>query len=192
MNGGCSVCGDLPIRCRGYCNRHYIAWRKYGDPLGAKHRHSKNPVGSFEYFMENINEEPGPLDTDCWVWQKAITEAGYGVFGNENKKTEYVHRRIFSMIVDSDIDGWHICHMCDNPPCCNPDHLFKGTDLDNNHDMIRKGRARKFRILAPSEIREIQRRYDLGEPAYIIAKDFTSVGYAAILSTARRINNREI
>jgi hypothetical protein len=33
------------------------------------------------------------------------------------------------------------CHSCDNPPCCNPDHLFVGSRLDNIMDAVSKGRV---------------------------------------------------
>jgi hypothetical protein len=32
------------------------------------------------------------------------------------------------------------CHTCDNPPCCNPAHLFPGTNSDNVQDALSKGR----------------------------------------------------
>ncbi len=35
-----------------------------------------------------------------------------------------------------------VLHQCDNRPCCNPSHLFEGTNDDNMKDMVSKGRAR--------------------------------------------------
>lgn len=40
-------------------------------------------------------------------------------------------------------DGMDVCHICDNPPCFNPNHLFAGTSHDNHQDQKNKGRTRK-------------------------------------------------
>ena len=36
--------------------------------------------------------------------------------------------------------GMVIMHSCDNPACCNPEHLVLGTQSDNIRDCVAKGR----------------------------------------------------
>lgn len=36
-----------------------------------------------------------------------------------------------------------VCHTCDNPRCCNLDHLFLGTHAENMADAARKGKFAK-------------------------------------------------
>jgi hypothetical protein len=47
------------------------------------------------------------------------------------------------MFVGDIPDGMNVCHHCDNPSCCNPEHLFLGTTFDNVSDKVRKGRQAK-------------------------------------------------
>lgn len=77
----------------------------------------------------------------CWPWKAAISKTGYGVM-RINRMTVKAHRIPF-LIKGEDIHGKFVCHKCDNPICCNPDHLFIGSCLDNVRDMHSKGRARK-------------------------------------------------
>jgi hypothetical protein len=65
--------------------------------------------------------------------------------------------------------GLSVCHRCDNPPCCRPDHLELGTAAENSADMASKGRAARRSGLAhhatrftAEQVREIRARYAAG------------------------------
>lgn len=76
---------------------------------------------------------------DCWEWQGTHNEQGYGCF-DLNKKRRASHRVAYELTHGTIPDGLLVLHRCDNPPCCNPDHLFLGTHKDNADDCAAKGR----------------------------------------------------
>jgi hypothetical protein len=82
---------------------------------------------------------------ECWEWQAARSEHGYGAFGLTGFGSGKVpaHRWSYAETVGPIPDGMHVCHRCDNPPCVNPQHLFVGTLADNMRDMVEKGRSLK-------------------------------------------------
>jgi hypothetical protein len=57
----------------------------------------------------------------------------------------YVKAHRHSFFLAHGYQALNACHHCDNPPCCNPAHLFDGTNRDNMRDCVRKGRTCKVR-----------------------------------------------
>lgn len=75
----------------------------------------------------------------CWEAKGYRDKDGYVHFKAQNK--DLIAHRIAHLLAYGDPGEFLVCHTCDNPPCCNPFHLFKGTALDNNRDKVKKGRA---------------------------------------------------
>lgn len=80
----------------------------------------------------------------CWVWLGPTNRSGYGEIGRDAPSggTVRVHRLSYQLAYGSIPDGQCVLHRCDNRPCVRPDHLWLGTQSDNNADMVAKGRAR--------------------------------------------------
>lgn len=79
-----------------------------------------------------------PYDV-CWEWIPG--KKRYYSISDGRKKTFSVHRLAYSLVYGAIPDGLSVLHRCDNPPCCNPLHLFLGTARDNILDAYNKGRA---------------------------------------------------
>jgi hypothetical protein len=88
-------------------------------------------------IFDTINYE----ENNCWLWTGYVNRNGYGMTSFDKKQHVLVHRLIFECyngpIRKEDI----IRHRCNNPPCCNPDHLLLGTVQDNVDDRVRENRS---------------------------------------------------
>jgi hypothetical protein len=79
----------------------------------------------------------------CWVWTGSVNDKGYGrIGGGRRQAVALTHRLAYESAVGPIPEGLCVLHRCDNPPCCNPEHLFLGTRADNNADAKAKGRVR--------------------------------------------------
>lgn len=77
----------------------------------------------------------------CWPWSGGQNADGYGRLGVGGKLVS-AHRVAWELTNGPLTAGESVLHQCDNPPCCNPFHLFKGTQLENVRDARAKGRLR--------------------------------------------------
>ena len=90
-----------------------------------------------EKFWSKVNRR-GP--DDCWEWMNSGT---YGHFYIGKGQARPAHRIAYELTYGDIPVGLCVCHHCDNPPCCNPTHLFVGTVQDNMRDKVAKGRGKR-------------------------------------------------
>jgi hypothetical protein len=92
-----------------------------------------------ERTMEKVVRLPF---SGCWIFMGATNEAGYGIvgMGGRGAPNDRAHRIAFRHFRGNIPDGIFVCHTCDVPSCCNPNHLFLGTPKENTRDMMRKQR----------------------------------------------------
>ncbi len=120
-----------------------------------------------ERFWEKVDRRGAD---ECWPWKGLKNRAGYGRI-NFSGKDYIAHRTAYFLHYKKDPIPLLVCHHCDNPPCCNPAHCFKGRHVDNSADMVRKGRnahvlklrheAHPQTKLTIKKVRKIRRLYAL-------------------------------
>lgn len=94
-------------------------------------------------FWGKVNKGPHPKG--CWLYTGFIKWDGYGWM--QHKRKFMTASRFAWIITNGEIaEGQHVMHKCDNPPCCNPDHLRLGTHEENMADMAAKGRCNSGQI----------------------------------------------
>jgi hypothetical protein len=82
---------------------------------------------------------------ECWEWIGFRNGRAYGHFcidsfsGTKRRKIN-AHSMAYILINGDIPEGLVVCHSCDNRICCNPKHLWVGTQYENVKDMMKKKR----------------------------------------------------
>jgi len=90
-------------------------------------------------FWLKIDSSGGP--EECWPWTASYHRTGYGHTKFEGKYW-LAHRAAYLLHYGRLQADLHVLHSCDNPPCCNPAHLYQGTREQNMLDMSSRGRGK--------------------------------------------------
>ena len=121
---------------------------------------------------------------DCWPWLAAPRNKNsthrYGAFWL-NRRHEPANKVAWELKNGPMAHGMFACHTCDNPECCNPSHIFPGTNQENTADKVSKGRQVKGEQihtakLTSAQVAEIRaarppgKRAPVGLPARLSAK----------------------
>jgi hypothetical protein len=142
-----------------------------------------------ERFESKIDKKG---DDDCWNWTASKTVHGYGQFRSGNTMV-HAHRYAYELTHGKIPDGLCVLHICDNPACCNPKHLFLGTQPANMKDMMMKGRDYNSGIgegnskIKKFHVKQIRELYKTGKYSYHKLADMFKISKTEI---GNIINNK--
>lgn len=164
----CEVCGKAAILPQKFAKR-----RRFCSHTCFSSQRKATPAK----FWTRVDMSGGP-DT-CWPWKGRRTKQGHGQvtwYG----ETLGAHRIAFLLAYGPITDGLQTLHCCSNAPCCNPAHLYAGTQKDNVNDRTADGyhkqrtpRGSKHALskLTEAQVLEIRQAQGL-EISYLVAERY--------------------
>lgn len=114
-------------------------------------------------FLNKVDQQ-GP--DDCWEWKGKCDVDGYGLYscwisGVHFQRANRVAWRIHAGFI---IPALKILHGCNNPPCCNPSHLYPGTSASNAKDRVEArslhGERNAASKVTEEQVREMREAWD--------------------------------
>lgn len=165
----CSIDGcEKPFFGRGFCNMHYVRWRRHGSPNITKCA----PNGAVHKFIEEVVLSFSGDECLPWPFSRN-SDSGVATNGNGS-----MGRYICTLVNGPPPeDRYHAAHSCGkaHEGCVNPKHLSWKTPKENNADKLlhgtsRRGVERPNAKLNPDIVRTIRRMLSEGMSATQVAK----------------------
>jgi hypothetical protein len=180
----CSYPGcDLPHSAHGYCPAH-LHRSQHGLPMDAPINRRNRPLQ--DRLLEHIE-----FDTNggCWLWSDLqLDHDGYGILSVRHKprKAPVWAWMAWRGPIPA---GLCVLHTCDVRACINPDHLWLGTQYENDMDRVRKGRTSRIyneanaaTRISSAAIAEMRERWNAGASQASIARAFgCSPGHVSVI-----------
>lgn len=90
---------------------------------------TKRPPKSFQTW---VGERITPMSNGCWAWRGDLSRYGDIDSSFDGKRTHMLaHRYVYEVLVGPIPDDHDLHHECENPGCCNPNHLVPLTRGDH-------------------------------------------------------------
>lgn len=143
----CQQCEEgREIKAKGMCMACYMQKRRSNQKGHDARRVNGEGIGVLMSLPDqgwrdriySMIDTSGGLDA-CHEWMGSRNAGGYGVMTIKGIPVS-AHRAIHAICSD-DFFCEVVMHKCDNPSCCNPQHLRSGTYQENMDDMWAKGRG---------------------------------------------------
>lgn len=155
-------------------------YRANGTPMGG----NRPRLSVTERLWAKVDKCGGvpPIDGwilgQCWLWTGSVSSVGRGSIGVWRPdglfSQDLVHRVVWFLVYGPIPPDLYVLHKCDVARCCNPDHLYLGTQVQNMEDRSTRGRhhSRIGRPITREIVLTIRKRHSAGIQQRIIAKEF--------------------
>lgn len=192
MKATCPICSSPTVRRGAFCSaecRNAHRREVYRAEVAAEGRvRDTSRMGGLRLppAIDRLRASLTHLPNGCQIRTTNCGAKGYSRITVDGKQI-LCHRLMWEHENGSIPDGMVVMHRCDNPPCCNPEHLTIGSLADNNRDMWAKGRGRltppAWRKIPLADHAEIKARLASGESKTSVALTYgvsrQAIGYLA-------------
>jgi len=135
----CTVEGcDRKLFAKGMCLRHYMRLRRTGK------------LTTTRYTGDFWKKVAQGSSTECWPWLGFRKRSGHGLTSMKGRPM-HTSRKAWVLTHGPIPSEQQVLHKCDNAICCNPEHMYLGSRIDNMIDLhegtpfeLRHARGRPF------------------------------------------------